>query len=107
LSFAFPSELFQGLTEHKNIYELHVTKLQTSGFITSELFFAQNSFAGLREKDPLLYRRAKHVVTENKRTEQAAEALQEGDLKKFGELMTASHESLKLVLNGAYSRNVN
>jgi galactokinase len=39
------------------------------------------------------------VVTENKRTEQAAEALKAGDLKKFGELMVASHESLKLVLN--------
>ena len=73
----------------------------------SELLFAHNSFAGLREKDPLLYKRARHVVTENKRTEQAAEALQGGDLKKFGELMTASHESLKLVLNGAYSSNVN
>jgi galactokinase len=46
-------------------------------------------------------------VTENKRTEQAAEALQGGDLKMFGELMTASHDSLKLVLNGAYSSNVN
>jgi galactokinase len=41
------------------------------------------------------------VVTENERTEQAAEALKRGDLKKFGELMVASHESLKLVLNAA------
>jgi galactokinase len=32
---------------------------------------------------------------ENKRTEQAAEALKQGDLKTFGKLMTASHESLK------------
>jgi galactokinase len=61
--------------------------------------FLNNPFAGLREKHPLLYKRAKHVVTENKRTEQAAEALKKGDLKMFGKLMTASHESLKLVLN--------
>lgn len=56
---------------------------------------SENDVECLREKDPLLYKRARHVVTENKRTEQAAEALQGGDLKKFGELMTASHESLK------------
>ncbi|XP_021914614.1 galactokinase-like isoform X2 [Zootermopsis nevadensis] len=55
----------------------------------------ENEIDGLREKDPLLYKRAKHVVTENKRTEQAAEALKAGDLQKFGELMVASHESLK------------
>lgn len=56
---------------------------------------SENDVESLREKDPLLYKRAKHVVTENKRTEQAAEALKGGDLKKFGELMIASHESLK------------
>lgn len=56
---------------------------------------SENDVEGLKEKHPLLYKRAKHVVTENKRTEQAAEALKQGDLKTFGELMTASHESLK------------
>ncbi|KAJ9596657.1 hypothetical protein L9F63_012354 [Diploptera punctata] len=48
----------------------------------------------LKNKE-LLYKRAKHVVTENNRTEQAAKALQEGNLKKFGELMNESHESLR------------
>jgi galactokinase len=54
------------------------------------------------KKDPLLFKRAKHVVTENERTKQATEALKSGNLKKFGELMVASHVSLKLVLNIAY-----
>ncbi|PSN36846.1 Galactokinase [Blattella germanica] len=45
--------------------------------------------------DPLLYKRAKHVVTENNRTQQAAQALKDGNLKKFGQLMTESHNSLR------------
>jgi galactokinase len=42
-----------------------------------------------------LYRRARHVVSENERTEQAAAALQAGDWATLGELMYASHLSLK------------
>jgi galactokinase len=45
--------------------------------------------------DLLLYRRARHVVGENERTVQAAEALQAGDWATVGELMYASHLSLK------------
>jgi galactokinase len=45
--------------------------------------------------DFLLYRRARHVVGENERTVQAAEALQAGDWATVGELMYASHLSLK------------
>ncbi len=44
---------------------------------------------------PLLYRRARHVVGENERTIQAAEALQAGDWTTVGELMYASHNSLR------------
>jgi galactokinase len=45
--------------------------------------------------DEVLEKRALHVVTENERVKQAAVALKGGELKKFGELMYASHESLK------------
>lgn len=41
------------------------------------------------------YRRAKHAVSEIKRTVEAAEALNQGDYKKFGNLMTQSHTSLR------------
>ena len=40
-------------------------------------------------------RRAQHVISENDRTLAAAEALQAQDLATFGELMTASHTSLR------------
>ena len=40
-------------------------------------------------------RRARHVVTENQRTVQAAEALQRSDACGLGRLMTQSHKSLR------------
>ncbi|HZV06974.1 MAG TPA: galactokinase [Gemmataceae bacterium] len=39
--------------------------------------------------------RARHVVTENERTLQAAEAMRRGDAAALGQLMNASHESLR------------
>jgi len=41
------------------------------------------------------YRRALHVISENKRTIDAAEALKKGDIRLFGKLMNSSHLSLK------------
>lgn len=46
-------------------------------------------------EDPVLYKRAKHVITENERTLQAAKVLGENDFQAFGDLMIASHLSLK------------
>ena len=45
--------------------------------------------------DPLLRRRARHVVTENARVLAFAAALRAGDLAAAGELMLASHASLR------------
>jgi galactokinase len=43
----------------------------------------------------LLFRRARHVVSENQRVLEAVEVLEGGDLERFGQLMYASHESLR------------
>ncbi len=40
-------------------------------------------------------KRARHVITEDARTLESVEALKAGDIARFGELMNASHESLK------------
>ena len=40
-------------------------------------------------------RRARHVVTENARTKRAADSLRQGDVAALGELMNASHTSLR------------
>lgn len=45
--------------------------------------------------DETVLKRATHVVRENDRVNQAAKALNEGNLNEFGRLMYASHESLK------------
>ncbi|MCG8510129.1 MAG: galactokinase, partial [Rhodospirillales bacterium] len=47
------------------------------------------------QMDELSYRRAHHVITENQRTLDAAEALTHGDYVKTGELMNESHAAMR------------
>ena len=42
-----------------------------------------------------IYRRCRHVVTENERVLQTVEAFRRNDLVTVGQLMNASHESLR------------
>ncbi len=42
-----------------------------------------------------VFRRARHAVSENERTQQAVAVLKKGDLAAFGKLMNASHISLR------------
>jgi galactokinase len=51
--------------------------------------------AGAAGLDPLLFRRARHVVSENERVLAAAEALAAGDLPALGRVMVASHASMR------------
>jgi len=41
------------------------------------------------------YRRCRHIVSENQRVQDACSALQRGDVRQLGELITASHLSLR------------
>ena len=45
--------------------------------------------------DPVLFKRAKHVITENSRTESALVALTENDIAALSDLMKRSHNSLR------------
>lgn len=45
--------------------------------------------------DKLIRRRARHIITENERVLQAVEAMQRGDPVELGQLMNASHTSLR------------
>lgn len=47
------------------------------------------------EIDPVPYKRAKHVITENERVCRAVEALQKDDFSGLGALLFHSHESLR------------
>ena len=64
-----------------------VTKLRD---VTVEQFFTRES-----ELEPILRKRARHVVTENARTVQAAEQMATGDARSLGKLMNESHASLR------------
>ena len=68
-----------------------VTDIQTLGDLTEEEF-EQNKDA---IKDPVRQKRAKHAVYENQRTIRAVKALKEGNIEEFGQLMNASHVSLR------------
>lgn len=68
-----------------------VVKIETLGDLTEEEFEANKAAIG----DAVCAKRAKHAVYENRRTIRAVEALKNNDLKEFGELMNASHVSLR------------
>ena len=51
--------------------------------------------AGAAGLDPVVLRRARHVVSENRRTVEAAAALAARDMRRMGELMAASHASMR------------
>ena len=51
--------------------------------------------ARVDELDEMVAKRARHVITENDRTEEAAIALSKGDIKRMGELMAESHASMR------------
>lgn len=55
----------------------------------------QKREAELTALNPLVAKRARHVVTENQRVLDAVEALKHNDLTKLGELMGQSHESMR------------
>ena len=68
-----------------------VKDIKSLGELTEEEFEAVKDAI----KDPVRQKRAKHAVYENQRTVQAVAALKANDIAKFGELMNASHVSLR------------
>lgn len=68
-----------------------VTDINALGDLTEEQFEQHKGAI----KNDICRKRAKHAVYENQRTVKAVEALQQNDVKLFGELMNASHVSLR------------
>jgi galactokinase len=56
---------------------------------------AESLAAARKQMDPVVFRRARHVISENERTLQAAQAIQASDWDRVGGLMYASHASLR------------
>lgn len=68
-----------------------VVKIKSLGDLDEETF---EKFEAIIKSD-VRRKRAKHAVYENRRTIRAVEALQKKDVRLFGELMNASHVSLR------------
>lgn len=68
-----------------------VTDIKSLGDLTEEEFERNQAAIG----DPVRRKRARHAVYENQRTIQAAMALKNGNIAEFGQLMNASHVSLR------------
>jgi galactokinase len=74
-----------------------VAQLGTAGLAVKSLRDVESedletAHAALSE---VLLKRARHVVSENERVLEAVRVLEEGDVERFGELMNASHASLR------------
>lgn len=68
-----------------------VVDIKSLGDLTEEAFEQYKDAI----KDEIRKKRAKHAVYENQRTIQAVAALEVNDIAKFGQLMNASHVSLR------------
>lgn len=55
----------------------------------------QQFLAGESALEPVVAKRARHIISENDRTKQAATALAAADIQQLSQLMAASHRSMK------------
>jgi galactokinase len=83
--------------ERRSECEAALRDLQKVLPVTALGELAEEQFEEYKEdiKDPVQRKRAKHAVYENQRTIKAVDALKKNDLTLFGQLMIASHDSLR------------
>ncbi len=83
--------------ERRSECEAALAEIQSVKDIQSLGELTEEEFEAVKEniKSDVRIKRAKHAVYENQRTVKAVEALQNNDVALFGELMNASHVSLR------------
>lgn len=83
--------------ERRSECEAALAKIQTVKNITALGELTEEEFEEVKDciGDPIKIKRAKHAVYENQRTLKAVKALDENNLELFGQLMNASHVSLR------------
>ncbi|MDP4083238.1 MAG: galactokinase [Bacillota bacterium] len=83
--------------ERRSECEEALKRLQQIKNISSLGELTEEDFEAVKEviHNEVLTKRAKHAVYENQRTLKALKSLKSGDLKRFGQLMNASHVSLR------------
>lgn len=70
--------------------------LEKRGFPATKAVSLDQVESFQREMDPVLFRRLRHIVTENQRVLMARKALEKDDFSALGEFLFASHLSLKI-----------
>lgn len=83
--------------ERRSECEAALAKIQTVKNITALGELSEEEFEEVKNciGDPIKTKRAKHAVYENQRTLKAVKALEDNNLELFGQLMNASHISLR------------
>ena len=83
--------------ERRSECETALAEIQTVKDIKSLGELTEDEFEAVKDtvKSDVRIQRAKHAVYENQRTIKAVDALQKNDVALFGELMNASHVSLR------------
>lgn len=83
--------------ERRSECETALAEIQTVKDIKSLGELTEDEFEAVKEnvKSDVRIQRAKHAVYENQRTVKAVDALQKNNIALFGELMNASHVSLR------------
>jgi galactokinase len=83
--------------ERRSECEQAVEDLSSDGRIENLSSLDYSTFIDKKEliKDPVVFNRAKHVISENKRVLDAIKALKSNNLELFGQLMNESHDSLR------------
>ncbi|AWK50868.1 galactokinase [Clostridium beijerinckii] len=83
--------------ERRSECEDALAKIQTVKNIIALGELTEEEFEEVKDciGDPIKIKRAKHAVYENQRTLKAVKALEENNLELFGQLMNASHVSLR------------
>lgn len=88
------SEYNQRVSECKEALRL-LQRFRNPGGTALREYDEMDLAAAREHMPPLIYSRARHVVSENARVLEAASALQQGGAEAFGALMNASHQSLR------------
>jgi len=79
-------ECSQALSIIQDHYDVeHICSINTEELLKIKSYF----------KDPIIYKRAHHAVSENERTLLSSKVLKEGNVEAFGKLLNESHLSLK------------
>ncbi len=73
------------------ILKKHLPEITCLGDVTPEMYEPLAQYI----TDEVVERRVRHVIEEDARVKKSIDVLTAGDLKSFGELMTASHNSLR------------